>query len=86
MKLNVHESFFNILELLYHAPELLRHSKGCPTHKSDVYSLGIVLEEIIVRGGPYEEASPDYTPEGMNRSVSGTSINCILANNIFAPI
>lgn len=45
--------------MLWVAPELLplTVTPGTPaTQKADVYSFGIILEEIIVRGGPYEAA------------------------------
>ena len=46
-------------ELLWSAPEILRSTdKVLPgSAKGDVYGFGIILEEIILRGGPYEEAS-----------------------------
>lgn len=50
---------YDILELLWVAPELLHHTTfiGNPkTQKGDVYSFAIILEEIVVRGGPYEVA------------------------------
>ncbi|XP_023309722.1 atrial natriuretic peptide receptor 1 [Anoplophora glabripennis] len=46
-------------KMLWVAPELLPLTviPGTPaTQKGDVYSFGIILEEIIVRGGPYEAA------------------------------
>lgn len=42
------------------APELLPITAfpGTPaTQKGDVYSFAIILEEIVVRGGPYEAAN-----------------------------
>lgn len=58
-------SFF--LEMLWVAPELLplTLTPGIPaTQKGDVYSFGIILEEIIVRGGPYEAAKQFLEPHG----------------------
>ncbi|XP_030376658.1 atrial natriuretic peptide receptor 1 [Scaptodrosophila lebanonensis] len=47
------------IKLLWIAPELLPMTSipGCPaTQRGDVYSFGIILEEIVNRGGPYQEA------------------------------
>lgn len=55
------------LELLWVAPELLPLTiiPGTPaTQKGDVYSFGIILEEIIVRGGPFEAARQFIDPQG----------------------
>lgn len=44
-------------ELLWVAPELLPLTVmpgSVATQKGDVYSFAIILEEIVVRGGPYE--------------------------------
>uniref|UniRef100_A0A8C6RPR8 Guanylate cyclase n=1 Tax=Nannospalax galili TaxID=1026970 RepID=A0A8C6RPR8_NANGA len=42
-------------ELLWTAPELLRESRGPGrgTFKGDVFSLGIILQEVLTRGPPY---------------------------------
>ncbi|XP_055375408.1 uncharacterized protein LOC129608109 [Condylostylus longicornis] len=43
-------------ELLWTAPELLRNTKGhnkCGTQMGDVYSFGIIMQEVVVRGEPY---------------------------------
>lgn len=48
-----------MIELLWVAPELLPLTviPGTPaTQKGDVYSFAIILEEIVVRGGPYDMA------------------------------
>lgn len=53
--------------MLWVAPELLplTLTPGIPaTQKGDVYSFGIILEEIIVRGGPYEAAKQYLEPHG----------------------
>ena len=47
---------FNFAALLWTAPELLRDPlpprNGTP--QGDIYSLGIILQEILFRCGPYE--------------------------------
>lgn len=43
-------------ELLWSAPEALRGSKNhpkCGTQPADVYSFGIIMQEVVVRGEPY---------------------------------
>ncbi|XP_059611066.1 uncharacterized protein LOC132257996 [Phlebotomus argentipes] len=43
-------------ELLWTAPEALRGTKGFPKHgtqPADVYSFGIIMQEVVVRGEPY---------------------------------
>lgn len=43
-------------ELLWTAPELLRNLKGHNrggTQMGDVYSFGIIMQEVVVRGEPY---------------------------------
>lgn len=47
-----------LTELLWIAPELLPLTviPGTPaTQKGDVYSFAIILEEIVVRSGPYDQ-------------------------------
>ncbi|XP_022336489.2 atrial natriuretic peptide receptor 1-like [Crassostrea virginica] len=51
---------FNMNKLLWTAPELLRklfnsnQTKDINYQKADIYSFGITLQEIIVRGAPFE--------------------------------
>lgn len=48
--------FFFFSEMLWTSPELLRNSKGnnkCGTQSGDVYSFGIIMQEVVVRGEPY---------------------------------
>jgi hypothetical protein len=59
--------FFCFLELLWVAPELILSTvvPGNPaTQKGDVYSFAIILEEIVVRGGPFEAARQFLEPQG----------------------
>lgn len=44
------------IELLWTAPELLRNQKGFTkfgTQPGDVYSFGIIMQEVVVRGEPF---------------------------------
>ena len=51
---------------LWTAPEILRMSIWCPgTQKGDVYSFAIILQEIIVRGVPYEDRDIDSIGESI---------------------
>lgn len=55
--------------MLWVAPELLPLTviPGIPaTQKGDVYSFAIILEEIIVRGGPFIAARQYLEPQGIN--------------------
>jgi hypothetical protein len=55
------------LELLWVSPELIPSTviPGNPaTQKGDVYSFAIILEEIVVRGGPFEAARQFLDPQG----------------------
>lgn len=52
-------------EQLWMAPEALRNLKNYPkygTQPSDVYSFGIIMQEVVVRGEPYCMLS--LSPEG----------------------
>ncbi len=52
-------------EKLWCAPELLRSLVPVPTKEGDIYSMGIVMQEIITRGGPFEKETTHLTPQGM---------------------
>lgn len=61
-------------ELLWVAPELIPLTviPGTPaTQKGDVYSFAIILEEIIVRGGPFEAARQFLDPQEIIGRVAG---------------
>ncbi|XP_011301203.1 atrial natriuretic peptide receptor 1 [Fopius arisanus] len=62
-------------KLLWVAPELLPQTVlpgSAATQKGDVYSFAIILEEIVLRGGPYEVARAYMTSqEIVNRVSSG---------------
>ncbi|XP_026685434.1 atrial natriuretic peptide receptor 2-like [Diaphorina citri] len=64
-------------KLLWVAPELLPVTviPGSPaTQKGDVYSFSIILEEIVVRGGPYEVAKQFLSTEGKKGWMEGSFI------------
>ena len=58
------QSIFNsygnqILGLLWTAPEFLRSTDEKGSQKGDVYSFAIILQEIILRTGPYDNSTKD---------------------------
>lgn len=58
-----------IPELLWTAPEHLSTSVGScvgSSQKGDVYSFGIILQEIAMRAGPYEGNTQDVDGTGLN--------------------
>ncbi|XP_044009185.1 atrial natriuretic peptide receptor 1 [Aphidius gifuensis] len=60
-------------KLLWIAPELLPGTvlPGCAaTQKGDVYSFAIILEEIVLRGGPYEVAKSYMSSQEIIERVS----------------
>lgn len=64
LKVDIIGSLF--AELLWIAPELLQLTitpGSTATQKGDVYSFAIILEEIVVRGGPYEIARTFMTAQ-----------------------
>lgn len=55
-KFRIHFCNTHKIELLWTSPELLRNSKGnnkFGTQAGDVYSFGIIMQEVVVRGEPY---------------------------------
>jgi atrial natriuretic peptide receptor A len=51
-------------EMLGIAPEHLREPRFRGSQKGDVYSFSIVLEEIVLRGGPYDHFRDELSPQG----------------------
>ncbi|GJQ80786.1 hypothetical protein Trydic_g9377 [Trypoxylus dichotomus] len=65
------------LKLLWVAPELLPLTiiPGSPaTQKGDVYSFAIILEEIILRGGPFQAARQFLDPQEIISRVAAREI------------
>ncbi len=52
-------------KLLWVAPELLNAAQGqvSGTKKGDTYSLGIIMQEVILEAGPYAANEPRLTPQ-----------------------
>lgn len=55
---------FPFLELLWRPPEYLRGEVSSPTKSGDMYAAGIVMQEIILRSGPFEFESGRMTVTG----------------------
>jgi len=50
-----------VAELLWTAPELLRSDElTAGSHKADVYSFSIIMQEVIVRSYPFEMLDRSY--------------------------
>ena len=52
-------------DLLWTAPELLRDSLRLASASSDIYSFGIILQEIVNRTGAFESSNVHFSPEGI---------------------
>lgn len=50
------------ISLLWTAPEILMREKNCYSEKSDVYSLGIILWELMSRQTPFNEYTSQAIP------------------------
>ena len=62
----IHRADVHFLDRLWTAPELLRESNSSPegTAKGDVYSFGIILQEIELRNGPFYLRNQEYGHAG----------------------
>lgn len=57
-------------ERLWMAPELLRVESPPPqgTQKGDIYSFGIILQEVALRRGAFYLEGDPLSPKGVNRT------------------
>ena len=64
IKLNLLSIHLNV-ELLWRAPELLRDPDAKPTKEGDIYSAGIIIQEIVLRSGPFEKEKSHMEVSGL---------------------
>ncbi len=66
----------SILDRLWTGPELLRNpnSSAAGTVKGDVYSFGIILQEIELRNGPFYLRDRELEPVGNDDFITNVKI------------
>ena len=67
--LQIDDSCFLFSELLWKAPEGLSDPAYEPTPEGDIYSVGIIVQEIVTRNPPYEEVRQTMDIDGKVYSV-----------------
>ena len=63
---------FYCTELLWNAPEQLRNSTKKLTKEGDIYAVGIIMQEVVIRGPPFEQ---EY---GDNEDTKGNKIQWVV--------
>ena len=51
-------------ELLWTAPEQIRNSTKKLTKEGDIYAIGIIMQEVVLRGPPFEQEYTDNDTKG----------------------
>lgn len=51
--------------MLWQSPETLRSANQQPTQKGDIYSVGIIMQEIVTRARPFEEERSSMEIDGI---------------------
>ena len=70
--------------MLCKAPEQLRNPNIAPTKEGDIYSVGIIIQEVVIRGLPFEhERRDDVDDKGEKGMFNMTSFfHCVISEKI----
>ncbi|XP_011679773.2 atrial natriuretic peptide receptor 1-like [Strongylocentrotus purpuratus] len=70
---NERQTSKNEQKMLWQAPETLRSANQQPTQKGDIYSVGIIMQEIVTRARPFEEERSSMEIDEIVKKLTETS-------------